>query len=229
MAILVVLALLFVPYQAGDEAKFARLAAEFDARDATLRRAASENSRAVAALDWIHALRAVADTASELPRDGAHMAWVNAHEAILAYDEIGGRWRIDDRVLKQIYERHAKSAVADELAWQIVRNGLSGECEGYVPCYAATLNMLYGEYLRRQPRGIHRDEAFERIEETLTIVVDDLLKRKERRDYLSLPEDCGDLQAGLRPLRAAVTGAGGGQRAAIIMIDQLLALCAKAH
>jgi hypothetical protein len=226
VVIIVALAFLLGQEPGADQAKFAALAAEFDARERTLQLAASESSRAVAVIDWIRALFPLLDLISNLPPTGPHISWVKAREAQLAYDEIGGRWRIDDRVLDEAYKRHAKSAVADEIAWMIVKNGLSGECEGYVPCYAAGLDMLYGEYLRRHPRGAHRDEAFERISETLRIVLDDLLKRKDRDDFLSVPKDCVDLRQAALPLRAAIDGAAGGTVSeAWVLSNRLIGVC----
>ena len=208
-----------------DAATFARRAAELEARQATLSLAASEDSRAVAALDWLRALRGVLEAIPIARTDGPHQPWLKRHEDLLVYSEPAGQWLIGSDVIGEIYRRHAASAVADEIAWFAATNGLPGECEGYVPCYASILNTLDGEYLRRHPRGAHRAEAFDRLNEMLRIVVDDLLARPSRGDYLSVPADCGDLLASMRPLREAVAGAGGGKSETMTLIDRLIAVC----
>ena len=219
------MALLF-GQEPADAAKFRALAAEFDARTATVQRAASDGSRAVAALDWLRALDAVLKAVPFERTAGPHEAWLKRYDDLIVYSEPAGQWLIGKDVFDRVYAEHATSAVADEIAWLAASNGLPGECEGYVPCYAASLNMLEGEYLRRQPAGAHRAQAFDRITEVLRIVFDDLLKRPDRNDFLSVPRDCKDLLQSAMPLRNAVDGAKDGTRTeALALSNRLISLC----
>jgi hypothetical protein len=228
VVIILALTVLLGQEPGAEQAKFAALAAQFDAREAAMRGATGTSGYAAATLEWMRALHNLLDVLGNLPPEGPHRNWIQSHDELLFYDEIGGRWRMGHLMLEETYERLSTTPVADEFAWLIVMNGLPGECEGYVPCYANGLDQIYGKYLRRHPRGAHRREAFDAIDDSLRNVVDDLLKRKERDEYLTVPRDCDDLLTGLRPLRAAVTGAGGGNRDTITMIDQLIALCPNA-
>lgn len=202
-----------------------RRAAEFELRDALLRNAAAGNARAAAALEWARALKNVLRAIPVERGAGPHEQWVKTHEELIVYSEPAGEWLIGYDVIWGLHRQHAQSPAADEIAWLGVVNGMPGECEGYVPCYVNSLNRLDGEYLRHHPRGAHRVEAFDRIRESLSIAVDDLLKRKERDDYLKVPADCADLLAGARPLRAAVAAASGAKTAAMTLIDRLIANC----
>lgn len=217
---------IFGQIEGRDAATFRLRVAELDAREATLTLATSEDSRSVAALDWLRALRGVLEAIPVERATGPHEEWLKTHEDLLAYSEPAGEWLIRHDLIADLHKRFANRPAADEIAWFAATNGLPGECEGYVPCYASILNTLDGEYLRQHPRGAHRTQAFERLNETLRIVVDDLLKRPANRsDFLSVPQDCGDLLASLRPLRAAVAGANGAQTETMGLIDRLIAHC----
>lgn len=208
-----------------DAATFRSRVAELDARDATLKLATSEDSRSVAALDWLRALRSVLKAVPIERTTGPHEEWLKAHEDLIVYSEPSGEWLIRHERITDLHERFANRPVADEIAWFAATNGLPGECEGYVPCYASILNTLDGEYLRLHPRGAHRAEALDRLNQTLRIVVEDLLKRPERADYLSVPRDCDDLIFSMRPLRAAVAGANAAKTATMGLIEQLIEYC----
>lgn len=209
-----------------DAATFRLRVAELGAREATLKLATTEDSRSVATLDWLRALGSVLQAIPIERATGPHEEWLKTHDDLIVYSEPAGEWLIRHDLIADLHKRFANRPVADEIAWFSALNGLPGECEGYVPCYASVLNTLYGEYLQRYPRGAHRDQALAGINETLVIVVDDLLKRPgDRADFLSVPQDCGDLLASLRPLRAAVAGANGAKTETMELIDRLLAYC----
>jgi len=208
-----------------DAAMFMLRVAQLDAREATLKLAATEDSRSVATLDWLRALGSVLKAIPIERATGPYEQWLKTHEDLIVYSEPSGEWLIRHDLIADLHKQFANRPVAEELAWFAATNGLPGECEGYVPCYASILNTLYGEYLQRYPRGAHRDQALAGINETLLIVVDDLLKRPDRADFLSVPQDCGDLLASLRPLRAAVAGANAAKTETMGLIDQLVAHC----
>ena len=74
----------------------------------------------------------------------------------MVYSEPAGEWLIVPDVIWKIHDQYRDAAVAEDIAWLAVQNGLPGECEGYVPCDAQGMNTLDGEYLRRYPRGAAR-------------------------------------------------------------------------
>lgn len=156
---------------------------------------------------------------------GPHLAWTKANEELIFYDEIGGRWLIRHETLLRLHEDHAKSAVADQIAWLAVTNGLGGECEGSVACYARGLNRLYGDYLRARPRGSYRREAFESIARSLRVVVDDLLTSPLHSTFLDPEKECDYLLRSMRPLRDAVAAAGGAKTETMTLIDRVIAQC----
>ncbi len=210
--------------EAQEAVPFAQRVAEFETREAQ-RKSATGNARGAATLEWLRALRNVLQSIPNEPPAAAHQQWLQAHDELIVYSEPAGQWLIGYQMLLDLHTQHVRGPAADEIAWLTVINGIPGECEGYVPCYANGLNMLDGEYLRRHPRGAHRTDAFDRINESLRNVVDDLLKRKERDDYLSVPNDCADLLAGARPLRAAVAAANGARTETMTLIGRLIAYC----
>jgi hypothetical protein len=227
MKFLLTIVLMTAQMPGRDAPSFLRAAAEFELRSAQLQRAVMPATRASATLDWLRALKRVLEAIPIERTPGPHVDWVKTHQDLIVYDEPGGQWLIRHDLLLQLHDEHRASAPADEIAWLMVTNGLPGECEGYVPCYASGLDTLQGEYLRRQPRGAHRSDAYARINEMLTIVLDDLLKRPDTRDFLSVPNDCADLSMGIQPLRAAVAGAGGSNAETLDLIDRLIAYCPR--
>jgi hypothetical protein len=189
-----------------DVATFNTRVATFQARERERDEAATPEGRAQATLAWLQALKQVlAAVPLERTDEKVFGEWLDAHEALVVYSEPAGEWLISNDLLRQLHEQHRGAPVADEIAWLAAVNGLPGECEGYIPCYVFVLNHLDGEYLRQHPNGRHRAEALRGIAESLTIAVDDLLKRPDAGSYLSIPQDCPDLRASLDPLRRAVT------------------------
>ena len=157
--------------------------------------------------------RELADARGIETRGKAALAWLESlrHEVI---------WRLHDE--------HRTSAAADDIAWIGATTGIPGECEGYIPCYSFGLNYTEGEYLRRHPGGRHVVNALEQISKTVNVSVDDLLSRPDRNDFLKTPDDCGDLQASLTPLREAVSAvAHSSASSALIAIDRLRAYCPR--
>ena len=228
--IAVVIALMLASQMPGrDPSTFLRRVAELKLAEARKWDATSPdgNAKARATLAWLLALQNVLKAIPIERASGPHEAWVKANEDLIVYSEPAGQWLIRHDLLVVVHADHANSAVADEIAWLAVENGLPGECEGYIPCYASSLNTLEGGYLRAHPRGAHRREAFDRIAESLRISLDDLLKRPDHADFLLVPRDCGDLLEGLRPLRAAMVRAGEDGTEALALVDRAIAVCPK--
>lgn len=125
----------------------------------------------------------------------------------------------------RVDDAHRSASTADDIGWFAVTNGYPGECEGYVPCYANILNWRDGEYLRRHPRGRHASEAVALVRSSLGEALK-LLSQPSATEFLNPATDCGDLKAGLEPLRQAVAGSNGEDRTETVgVIDRLLSYC----
>jgi hypothetical protein len=205
---------------------FTRRVAVLDNAIAQRTAATSSDARARATLQWLQALR---DVLAVIPTHRAaqpqHRRWTDTHEQWIEYDEIGGQWRIEREILTQAHKDHARSAVADDIAWLAVMNGLGGECEGSVACYAFGLNVLYGDYLRASPRGAHRHEAFESIASALEMVAMDIFARPDAASFFNPQTECDALLQSMRPLHAAVIGANGTKTETMTLIDRVIGKC----
>jgi hypothetical protein len=221
----VLLAVLFAVQMPGrDSATFVRRVAELDAASAHRSAASSADARAASTLDWLRALQNVLKAIPIERADGPHHAWLEANQEPLVYDEPGGQWLIRHDVVMSLHAEHAGSAAADEIAWLAVTNGLPGECEGYVPCYASKLDQLEGGYLRAHPTGRHRREAFEKLVE-LMAPIERLRNEDELKAFLAEAGACDDLVRSIRPLRSAILGAGGAGTKPLAVIDHALSVC----
>jgi hypothetical protein len=210
-----------------DAATFTARVAVFESRERHLSEARGSDPRGQAALAWLQALAQVlASIPIERTDDPIFSSWLAAHDELVVYSEPAGEWLVRHEVLRKAHDDHRRSAAADEIAWIGARTGIPGECEGYVPCYVFGLNYREGEYLRRARNGRHRGEALAEIVETIQRIIDDLLSKPERADYLNVPVDCPDLTASLDPLRAAV-GANAASAAARREIERLRAYCPR--
>jgi hypothetical protein len=142
------------------------------------------------------------------------------------YSEPAGQWLIVPEVVWRVHTAHRSTSSAEAIAWLAVENGYPGECEGYIPCYANIMNWLDGEYLRRHPRGPHASEAVAQVHSSLADALKRLSTDPPASRYLDPATDCGDLKAGLVPLRAAILGSNAARRKETVgVIDELLARC----
>lgn len=208
---------------AAAQGTFTARVAAFDARARQMSSATDPEARGAATLAWLEALRAVVDVENI---GAAEKRWLEAREDLVFYNEIGGAWMIQTDAIWRAHDRVKGTTAADDIAWLAVTNGLGGECEGYVPCHVEAADRMDGEYLRRHPQGRHTAEALERIDNMLSMVVDDLLKRPEKNDYLKVPDDCADLLKSGRALRAAVAGAKHARQANTLrLINRVMDVC----
>lgn len=189
-------------------------------------RAPDANQRARLALLWLRATRSLLAT---LPFGGSnkqpYREWLAQHENVVVYSEPAGQWLFLPDVVWRVHDAHKSALAAEAIAWFAVENGYPGECEGYIPCYANIMNWLDGEYLRRHSRGAHASEAVEQVYVSLTEALKRLSEADAKR-YLDPSTDCGDLKAGLGPLRQAINNSNADRRsAAVDVIDELLTRC----
>ena len=153
-----------------------------------------------------------------------YRTWLATHDADVVYSEPAGQWLMDTDDLWRLHDAHRQTASAEPLAWEVVTNGLPGECEGYPPCYLAGLDRLHAEYLRRHPRGAHAAEAVEQIRESNEQSVS-LATGAKGREFFNPATDCVDLVPKAASVRAALVQAGVDAKAAIGLVDKLRLLC----
>lgn len=188
--------------------------------------ASSTGRERAGALALLH-LRALRWLLASVPMDGSrrepYQSWLRAHETIVVYNEPGGEWILSSDWLWRVHDAHRETAAAEPIAWLAVENRLPGECEGYAPCYAYSLNLLPGEYLRRHPDGAHAADAATRIRESC----EETLRLQSDPEFQIDPaEDCRDLVSSLDALRDALLASPGeAQGAALGAVAALRVFC----
>ena len=113
------------------------------------------------ALLWLSALDNVA---ARIPRtqgrNEPYAGWLKAHERVVFFHEMAGRWQVRQQAVLDLHARHRDTSSADDIAWFAATAGLPGECEAWVPCHVRRINELDGTYLQaalgRYARRRHR-------------------------------------------------------------------------
>ena len=179
------------------------------------------------ALAWVRAVRRtlgaipfIVNGATQEP----YRTWLADHADDIVYSEPAGQWLMHAEHLWELHDDHRRTTSAEPLAWEVVTNGLPGECEGYPPCYLSGLDLLHAEYLRRHPGGAHAAEAVEQIRQSNQQSVD-LTSGAKSREFFNPATDCVDLVPKAATVRAALVQAGVDAKAAIALLDRLRGLC----
>jgi hypothetical protein len=193
-----------------DTVSFSERAAWTDRVDRALAAAHRDEDGGRLALLWMQGMRR---TLAAIPIEatfGTHMqpyaAWLGRREHEVVYNEPGGQWQVAPEPAWALHERYRSTASADSLAWEIVENGLPGECEGYPPCYLAGFELLHGRYLRAHPAGERAEQAVTEIHESLD-QIERLLSGPDAGDFFNPATDCADLMKGADPLNKALAAA----------------------
>ena len=212
---------------ADETATFPARADLADRLQAALANPEDGETRGRLALLWVRATRA---TLSAIPmttdgtKEEPYRSWLATHDADVVYSEPAGQWLMATENLWRLHDEHRQTPSAEPLAWEVVTNGLPGECEGYPPCYLSGLDLLHGEYLRQHPRGAHAVDAVTQIRESCEQTVS-LATGPKRHEFFTPATDCVDLIPKAEALRAALAQSGVDVKAAIALVDQLRALC----
>ncbi len=149
-------------------------------------------------------------------------SWVAARAAEIRYNEPGGQWIINRDVILDGQAKYRATAVADEIAWFAVENGLSGECEGYLVCHLEWIDKLQGAYLRRQPEGKHVEEAAARIKWIIDYYKGDF----KPSGYFNATQDCAPLQNVVASLESALRASTASERGTLANgLSDMLMLC----
>jgi len=179
------------------------------------------------ALLWVRMVRSALGSIpieTDATKVEPYSSWLAAHETDAFYAEPAGQWIMPNEALWLLHDEHRASSSAEPLAWEVVENGLSGECEGYPPCYLASLDFLHAEYLRRHPRGAHAADAVEQIRQSNEQSLR-LASGPKGREFFDPATGCEDLLPAAAKVRGALTQAGVDAKAAIALVDSLRALC----
>ena len=148
------------------------------------------------ALLWLRGVKRMFSSIPLAQRDGEpHNPWIRAHQDLVAWSEPAGEWILAVNVIWKLHDQYlATRRSRSRSPWIAVENGLPGECEGYIPCYAVGMNQLDGEYLRRHPRGAHLKDIIERVKGTFEQALS-LAAGPEGHRSLAPATDCGDMKA----------------------------------
>jgi hypothetical protein len=209
-----------------DTPPFAERAALVNRIDDARGRANGESGARLALL-WLRGVKWMLASIPLAQRDGEpHHAWIAEHAELVIFSEPAGEWMIVPDVIWKLHDQYRNAPVAEDIAWLAVQNGLPGECEGYVPCYAHGINTLDGEYLCRYPRGQHVVEIIERVKGTLEQAVR-LIAEPDGRQFLNPATDCGDLKAPLIAVRTAIAGlpTSTDRDQTLVLADKILRMC----
>lgn len=151
-------------------------------------------------------LRAIPIEAAFGTRLEPYATWLGARQREVVYNEPGGQWQVAPEPAWTLHDRYRHTASADQLAWEIVENGLPGECEGYPPCYLAGFGLLHGRYLREYPGGVHAAQAVTEVHESLD-QIERLLSGPDGSDFFDPATDCADLIKAAEPLNTVLAAA----------------------
>ena len=209
-----------------DTPAFAERAALVDRLDAARGGETGEPAARLALL-WLRSIKWMLASIPLAQRDGEpHHDWIEQHRELVIYSEPAGEWLIHPEVIWKVHDQYRERTPAEAIAWLAVENGLPGECEGYVPCYAHGMDALDAEYLRRHPRGEHVAEVVERMKGTLEQAVR-LIGEPDGKQFLNPATDCGDLKGALPAVRAALVGSPSStaRDQSVAFADQILAMC----
>lgn len=212
---------------ASEKATFDELAALTGRLQVVLESEADAESRGRLALLWVQSLRR---TLGAIPMevDGSrtepYRTWLAANEREVAYSEPAGMWLASNDVVWALHDRNRSTASAEALAWEIVENGVPGECEGYPPCYLAGFEMIHTRYLREHPAGAHAAEAVQQIHESLE-QIQRLLAGPDGGEFFNPSTDCADLKPPADSLNDALARAKVETTATRRLLRQIRARC----
>lgn len=189
-----------------------------------LTRAISEvKTRAVVAEFELAQLLALSNSLKAIPfqrnPEQQYASWLKTHEARIVYSEPGGMWLVKSDGFWDLEKKYRTLPIGERIAWEAAQCGLPGECEGYLPCYFATMLMTEGEYLKLYPSGAHVGEAIGRIDGLLKSFADDL-----NRQWLhEIPkEDRHEFKKQIAELRSVLTKTANPNKTAVLKrLDQL--------
>ena len=208
------------------QAPFLDASATADRLQAALPAVKDAEERGRTSLAWVRAMRRALD---EIPRTAErnrepYTGWLKQHDADVVYSEPAGQWLVAPELLWTMHDSIRGTASAEPFAWEIVGNGLPGECEGYPPCYLSGFTTLHGRYLQEHPEGEHAEKAAEEILESLA-QIERLLNEPLGHELFNPRTGCEDLKATAAALTTQLSAAKGVADAVTAAIGQLRGRC----
>jgi Bacterial SH3 domain len=173
-----------------------------------------KDEKALAELEFARLVamkRAVGQIPADYEKGSPYDTWIKANEASLIYSDPAAVHFLKSQLLWDLQKKYNALPIAEAVAWEAANNPIGGECEGYVPCHLAALNMMLGRYVALYPRGAHADEALTSIAEDLKGLVD--LQKGEGQP---IPEVRAEGRKELATLRDVVTKAASPKKAAAL-------------
>lgn len=188
-----------------------------------LRQAKDKTTRGELELARLHAVdRAVSAIPTNQQERSPYRDFYNAHRSEIYYHELAGGWYVEPDQYWSLAMNHLGTAVGDRIAWDAAHAIRPGECEDDEVCQFLALHQTEGRYLSLYPKGMHVDEALQRIAEALSSEqLGETLRSQGGDQYLR--EARSELRKSLTELRGSVSKTSGTQRASILnQIDLLL-------
>ena len=109
-----------------------------------------------------------AEASYTIRRDPLKAAWFFTYRDTLRYHEPGGQWMVTADMFWSLYERHANTRWAEEIAWSAARGSVpSDECDAF--CQLEALRRTYVRYLIVFPRGRWAAEALQQAEQRIAV------------------------------------------------------------
>ena len=87
------------------------------------------------AVAWLREMKTAVAAA---PPQRAMPPSLKPYASMIHHDEIAGSWIIGHAQVLALHDKYRQTKSADEIAWFAAGVPLGGECEGYIPCYAAS-------------------------------------------------------------------------------------------
>lgn len=100
--------------------------------------------------------------------------FLKAHDKEVLYSEPSGEWLVRSELFWELHGRFIQQPIAEDIAWAAAKNGIPGECEGYINCRLYVLRAMEGEYLNFYPNGKYTRQALEITAASLGIMVADM-------------------------------------------------------
>ena len=130
-----------------------------------------------------------------------YRSFLKRNDKDILYSDPSGEWYVRSDRFWDLRKKYARLAIADRIAWTAAENPLGGECEGYVPCYLASIRRTYGEYLTLYPNGAYSKRALKESIRSLSYMADEAVTAKKNFDGPKVASDDAEFRLAIHDLR----------------------------
>lgn len=124
--------------------------------------------------------------------------WLSTHRSELVYSEPTDAYYLRFDLLWDLESKYRDVPFAERIGYEAAITELAGECEGYLACVIARLNLREGRYMDRYPNGVYANEMLNKIDAIVGQIASNLPSYK-------VPEnDVQELNKELSTLRHAI-------------------------